>query len=602
MSDEKEIPNTDNADGKAADEKPVDANEKPVDPNDPLKILEGYYRKQTFYTAWILIAINCLVFLAMVIESKGVAFIYAGRSLVIHWGACAPSLALNEEPWRLLTSAFVHVSIFHLAVNMFVLWDVGRYVERLGGTLRFLTIYLFCAVGASLFSLLAHPYQVSAGASGAVLGLWGAFLSFFINNQSTLPKRLIISTMRFVPVFVFIAVVTGMFIPDVDNAAHAGGFVVGMFCGIFLLRPANRPVKLAVTVSSFMAMAGLLFTMYRVDQMRPFDFDHQYERDRAMDLIERHDSPRALAMINKSIASNPTAVDGYVTRMYIYEKNENWQGLENDAAKILELGGPKPVAYSLRAQARLSKGEYAKALEDAQEAIKLAPKLTRPYAVRIHAKEWLGQYEQALNDATISSSPPLSDGTLQTLRGDIYWLRGDYDKAREKLDRAVDLGVADTGEAAVMLRSQFFLSRREYLLAARDAEKGLSLIAADNPHAAYAATIAALAYRGSGQLDKAKAVVQQVLPHTTDEWSKKLLQFADGSLSADRLLAAAQSIDDKTEANTYVAVTCIFEGKEKEARPLLEWVVDHGNKGFTEYPQAKTMLRDMQGLSAETPN
>ena len=212
----------------------------------------------------------------------------------------------------------------------------------------------------------------------------------------------------------------------------------------------------------------------------------------------------------------------------------------------------------------------------------------------------MGQFDQALSDATISSSPPLSDGTLQILRGEIYWLRGDYEKAKEKFDRAVDLGVSDVGESALSTRAQFFLSRREYLLAARDAEKGLSLTSADNPHAVYAALIAALAYRGSGQLDKAKAVVGRVLPHTTDEWSKKLLQFADGSLSADQLLAAAQSIDDKTEANTYVAVTCIFEGNEKEARPLLEWVVDHGNKGFTEYPQAKTMLRDLKGLSAET--
>lgn len=571
------------------EQKSVDT--KKIDPSDPLKILEGYYRKQTFYVAWILIAINCLVFLAMVIESKGAAFIYAGRSLVIHWGACAPSLALNEEPWRLLTSAFVHVSIFHLAVNMFVLWDVGRYVERLGGVLRFLTIYLFCAVGASLFSLLAHPYQISAGASGAVLGLWGAFLSFFINNQSTLPKRLIISTMRFVPVFVFIAVVTGTFIPDVDNAAHAGGFIVGMFCGIFLLRPANRPAKLAVTVSSFMAMAGLLFTLYRIDQMRPFDFDHQYERDRAMDLIERHDRRQALALINKNIASNPNAVDGYVTRVYIFERNENWQGAENDATKILQLGGPKPVAYSLRAQARLGKGDYANALADAQEAIKLSPKLSKPYLVRIQAKEWLGLYDQALTDATVGSSPPLSEGILQRLRGEIYWLRGDYEKAKEKLDNAVNTG--EINEQALATRAQFLLSRRDYLLAAQDAAKVLSLAGLDNSHAAYAAVLEALSRRGAGEAEKARQVVQRVLPRTDDAWQKKLLEFAAGNMTPEQLLAAARDNDDKTEANTYVAIAYVIEGKEQEARPLLEWVVEHGNKAFTEYPQAKTLLRDL---------
>lgn len=596
MPDEKEAPKP--ADSElpppAGEEPAKDADEKSaIDPNDPLKILGSYYRKQTFYAAWILIAINCLIFLAMLVESKGASFIYASRNQLINWGACAPSLALNEEPWRLLSYAFVHAGIIHLAVNMFVLWDVGRYVERLGGALRFLTIYLFCAVGAAVFGLLAHPYQVSAGASGAVLGLWGAFLSFFINNQSTLPKRLIIATMRFVPIFVFIAVVWGMFTPDVDNAAHAGGFIVGMFCGIFLLRPANRPVKVAWTVSSFMAMAGLLFTLYRVDQMRPFDFEHQYERDRAMDLIKRHDPAQALIMINKNIASNPNAVDGYLTRLYILERKEDWHGAESDATKILELGGPKAVAYSLRAQARLHEGDYQNALADAEAAIKLAPTLPRPYTVRIQAKEWLGLYDQALNDATIGSSPPLSEGILQRLRGEIYWQRGDYDKATDKFDTAVKTG--EIPEIALSTRAQFFLSRHDYLLAARDAEKVLSLGGADNPQAAYTALLAVMAYRGSGQPDKAQEVLRRVRPHVTDEWQKKLLEFAAGDLKPEELLSAARDNDDKTEANTYVAIAYVIEGKEKEARPLLEWVVEHGNKAFTEYPQAKTLLRDMQG-------
>lgn len=560
--------------------------------NDPLKVLEGYYRKPSYNTTKVMIVINCLLFFAMAISTKGAAFVYAGRQTLIDWGACSASLALNEEPWRILTSAFIHVGFLHLAVNMFVLWDVGRYVERLGGSLRFLTIYLFCAVGASLCSMLAHPYQVSAGASGAVLGLWGAFLSFFINNQNTLPKRLVISTMRFVPVFVFIAVVTGMFIPDVDNAAHAGGFVIGMFCGIFLLRSQLHPVKTAITVSSLMAMAGILFTLYRVDQMRPFDFDHKYEYERARDLVERHDAKRALAMLNKHIASNPDAVEGYVMRAHVNERNENWADAEKDASKILELNGPKPVAYSLRAQARLSRGDYAGAIADAEQAIKLAPSVAPPYMVRVRAKERLERYEEALADATSTAAPALSESALHRLRGEVYWGLGDNRKARAEFDEAVH--AEQLQELALSSRSLFLFSQGDYKQAAVDADKVLSITGLNDSHAAYNAIFAALAHRGAAEDSRATEIMKQVKSHVSDPWQQKLVDFVAGDLPADELLKEATDANQKTEANTYVAIAYLQQGKEAQARELLEWVLNNGNRSYLEYPLARALLRGIR--------
>jgi membrane associated rhomboid family serine protease/tetratricopeptide (TPR) repeat protein len=559
---------------------------------DPLKVLEGYYRERSYMTTKLLIAVNCLVFAAMVVATKGAAFVYAGRQTVVEWGACAPSLALNEEPWRILTSAFVHVGVLHLIVNMFVLWDVGRYVERLGGTVRFLTIYIFCALAASLFSLLAHPYQVSAGASGAVLGLWGAFLSFFINNQNTLPKRLVISTMRFVPVFVFIAVVTGTFIPDVDNAAHAGGFVIGMFCGVFLLRSPTRPVPLAITASSLLATAGVLFTLYRVDQMRPFDFDHKYEYERARDLIERHDSKRALSMLNKHIASNPGAVEGYVMRAHVNERMENWGDAEKDASKILELGGPKAIAYSLRAQARLARGDYPGAVEDADAAIQMAPSVVPPYMVRVRAKERLEKYDEALADAQTTRAPALSETALHRLRGEVYWGLGDNQKAVFEFDQAVKQD--PSSDLALASRSLFLFSQGDYRQSAIDADKVLSIIGYNDPHVAYNAISAAIAHRGAGDETRAIEIMKQVEKHVSDEWQQKLVAFIAGDLSADELLKAARDSDQRTEANTYVAVAYLQEGKEAQARELLEWVLNNGNRSYVEYPLARALLRGIK--------
>ena len=96
-----------------------------------------------------------------------------------------PELALSE-PWRFLTSAFLHSPGFllHIAFNMYALWLVGPYLESLLGRARFAVVYLLSAFGGSVGVLvLASPDPLSSswsrgvvGASGAVFGLWGALI------------------------------------------------------------------------------------------------------------------------------------------------------------------------------------------------------------------------------------------------------------------------------------------------------------------------------------------------------------------------------------------------------------------------------------------
>jgi membrane associated rhomboid family serine protease len=96
-----------------------------------------------------------------------------------------PVLALSE-PWRFLTSAFLHSPSFllHIAFNMYALWLVGPYLESLLGRVRFVAVYLLSALGGSVgVLLLARPAADSqswftgvVGASGAVFGLWGALM------------------------------------------------------------------------------------------------------------------------------------------------------------------------------------------------------------------------------------------------------------------------------------------------------------------------------------------------------------------------------------------------------------------------------------------
>jgi membrane associated rhomboid family serine protease len=146
-----------------------------------------------------------------------------------------------REPWRALTAAFLHSPsmVLHIAFNMLVLWQIGPYLEVLLGRVRFLVLYLVCAVGGSAgFLLLAQapPAGMSpsvafdatpqwftgvVGASGAVFGLFAALL--------VLNRHLGRSTAG-IGVVLLINAAIGFIYPGIAWQAHLGGFLTGLAC------------------------------------------------------------------------------------------------------------------------------------------------------------------------------------------------------------------------------------------------------------------------------------------------------------------------------------------------------------------------------------
>ena len=112
------------------------------------------------------------------------------RRRALRWGALGPigeanlinAFAVAEgEWWVIFTSAFIHLSPLHLAFNMFVLYQYGSLVERMYGHLEYALIYLLCAAGGSVLTILVDPTQSAAGASGAIFGLVG--LLFVVSRR-----------------------------------------------------------------------------------------------------------------------------------------------------------------------------------------------------------------------------------------------------------------------------------------------------------------------------------------------------------------------------------------------------------------------------------
>ena len=114
---------------------------------------------------WVLIAINCLIFLATTIRPEAVDFLGLQRS------------SLSSHPWTIISAMFTHANFTHILFNMITLYFYGAWVLGLLGEVNFLLIYFIGGlVGNALFLLLANPYDIAVGASGAIFALGGALV------------------------------------------------------------------------------------------------------------------------------------------------------------------------------------------------------------------------------------------------------------------------------------------------------------------------------------------------------------------------------------------------------------------------------------------
>lgn len=176
--------------------------------------------KECFVT-YILICVNILIFIITVFSSKNIYNI--DSYTLINFGAKVNVLINNGQPWRLITCAFLHGGLAHIAFNMYALKIIGSEVEYVYGKIKYLSIYLISALGGSIFSYLFNANSISVGASGAIFGLLGAMIIFGIRNKNKIGKAYILNLFKVLLINIFI----GVTISNIDNGAHMGGLIFG---------------------------------------------------------------------------------------------------------------------------------------------------------------------------------------------------------------------------------------------------------------------------------------------------------------------------------------------------------------------------------------
>lgn len=194
-----------------------------------------------------LIGITLAVFVLQLIPGLAITdrLLYAG----------VYSIPGNLEPWRMITSVFVHSTglIFHVLLNMYTLWIFGQLLEGLLGRWRFLSLYLISGLGGSVGVLwLSDPRVGVVGASGAIFGLMGAFL--------VIQRRLGGQTTQLF-ILLGINLVIG-FVPGFNVAwqAHLGGLVTGALVGFVFVETRKRSQQ-ALQVWLLVAVVAVLLVL-----------------------------------------------------------------------------------------------------------------------------------------------------------------------------------------------------------------------------------------------------------------------------------------------------------------------------------------------------
>jgi rhomboid protease GluP len=147
------------------------------------------------------------------------------------------------EIWRLWTVTLVHAPLtqmpLHLLFNMYFLWLAGPFVERLYGRGVFLSFYLVFAAGASLVSFAFSGAQYAVGASGAIFGLFGLLAAADRIHRPMLDRQSRGFLGQLAGLVIF-NLIFGFIVPNVDNMAHIGGLLTGLWLGL-LFAPTRVP-------------------------------------------------------------------------------------------------------------------------------------------------------------------------------------------------------------------------------------------------------------------------------------------------------------------------------------------------------------------------
>jgi len=382
-----------------------------------------------------IIAINVAVFAAMVVS--GVSPVSPTSPDLIRWGADWGPASLTGQPWRMLTSNYVHIGILHILLNMWCLWQLGVLAELIFGRLTFFCLYTLTGIAGSVLSLIWSPNIVSAGASGAVFGIAGALIAAFYLGKLPYSREALRPTLKSLVLFAVYNLFIGAASGFVNNAAHIGGLGMGLALGAVLGRvltkePGRR--QLAELILFLVAAAALFFGQQSARKMHA-DVVMVSNADRA---LQKHSPDEAIRLLQTVLNAHPDDSNARVAlgRAYLMKRDFN-----NAETELTRAG-----ADSRNLVARYFLGETYLASERCEQADNIftqltheAPKEDEPWVLLGDSLNCLGRRQEAVDAyrRAIALNPRNSDAYRGL--GSLQLFLKQNDAALQSLTRAAQL-------------------------------------------------------------------------------------------------------------------------------------------------------------------
>lgn len=314
------------------------------------------------FFSYILIAVQLVVFLLM--EFKGGS---TDSSTLIQFGAKFNPLILEGEWWRFITPVFLHIGFLHLLMNSMALYYLGPLVERIYGNIRFVMIYLFAGFIGGVASFLVSP-NLSAGASGAIFGCFGALLYFGV-----VFPRLFVRSLGFnILIVLALNLVFGFTIPGIDNAGHIGG-LVGGFAAAGILRfpkkkkPISQGIYLAITTALIVGLLqyGFSDSASVVDKQSILILAQEYNQNEEFD--------KAYELLSKYQEQDEESPEILFLLSYTEIKRENLESAKNHLLRVIELDPSFHEAHYNLALIYLEQQSLEEAKTHAEHALEINP-------------------------------------------------------------------------------------------------------------------------------------------------------------------------------------------------------------------------------------
>ncbi|WP_201578736.1 rhomboid family intramembrane serine protease [Psychrobacter sp. Pi2-52] len=213
---------------------------------------------------------------------------------LLKWGANALPFTMGDDPWRLVSSAFLHIGLMHLLFNGFAMYFFGQIAEPMFGSAKFLALFLLAAIGGNLLnsyvtwqSILDGTGQpgLSAGASGGIMGIGAALLIAALFKISVNGMVLNLKSLIFI---MGINLVYGFAVPGIDNAGHIGGAITGLV--IALAFAIGYRQRLAVALQNAAIQQQRTFNTYQTNYSYSAHDNPSYNSQYSGQSHDQHDN------------------------------------------------------------------------------------------------------------------------------------------------------------------------------------------------------------------------------------------------------------------------------------------------------------------------